>query len=217
MTFRAITPFHIPEDYMNKLSERAFLRPTILTSLVWLTIAPLISLQVYATELDLNISNKSINLQLNTQPPLPQADTSKFDVGAGYIYREGGTKITNLDFHALGQTVLGNMPTSVLIGARVIYFDEDAADGAALALGGGAHIKVPRVPGVGIKVMAHFAPQITAFGDAKDLFRTDLRATYRVIQNADIYAGYRAVHAKIEHSGTQSIDENFHLGFTLIF
>lgn len=177
----------------------------------------LLSQHADATELDLNISDQSINLQVSTQPPLPAGTQSKFAIGAGYIYREGGTKIANLDFHALGQTVLGNMPTTVSIGARGIYFDEDAADGAAVALGGGAHVKIPAVPGMGVKLTTHFAPQITSFGDAENLLLTELRATYRVIQNADIYAGYRVVRARLEDSGSQSIDENLHVGFTLIF
>lgn len=172
---------------------------------------------VAASELDLNISNKSINLQFNTEPPFSVANNSKFEVGAGYIYREGGTKIANLDFHALGQTVLVNMPTTVLIGARAIYFDEDEGDGGGLALGGGAHVKIPQVPGMGVKATGHIAPQITSFGEAERILRTDIRATYRVIQNADIYAGYRAIRARLEDSGSQSVDENIHIGFMLIF
>jgi len=177
----------------------------------------LVNTEAFASELDINISNKSANIQVNTQPPIAAGSNSQFDVGAGYIYREGGVKLINVDFHALGQTVIGNMPTTVNIGARVLYFDDDPADGGGLGLGGGAHVKIPQVPGLGVKASAHFAPQITTFGDSERLIRAEVRTTYRIIQNTDIYAGYRVIRAEDKDGDDYSIDENVHIGFTFIF
>jgi len=185
--------------------------------LVTLVVFPAAIEKVIASELDLNISSKAINVQFDTQARASTRNSAKFHVGAGYIYREGGTKIGNLDFHALGQTAIQNLPTTVFIGARAIYFDEDAGDGAGLALGGGAQINLPQVPGFSVKGTAHFAPQITSLDDLENLFRTDIRANYRIIQNADLYVGYRLIRAKIEDRGSNSVDENVHLGFTFIF
>ena len=186
-------------------------------SSIVLAFALLFSAQLQATELDLNIASRSINGQLNLKIPTRQGTTSEFEAGGGYIYREGGTNIGNIDFHALGQTVISNLPTTARIGARAIYFDKDSANGSALALGGGAQVNIPQVPGLGIRADAHFAPSVTSFGDTDHLFRIDVRTTYRIIQNADVYAGYRVVRAKQDNEETKSVDENVHIGFTLLF
>ncbi|OZG70517.1 hypothetical protein BTA51_25630 [Hahella sp. CCB-MM4] len=166
----------------------------------------------HATELDLNISNKAANAQINMIP-----DSRKFDAGVGYIYHESSTHIFNADFHARGQTAIGNLPTTVGVGVQGTIFDEDNLDGSALGLGGNAHIKIPAVPGLGLKAALHYAPSITSFGDIDRLVRFDSRVTYRIIQNADIYAGYRIVRTKVENAGNETLDENVHLGFTLQF
>lgn len=125
--------------------------------------------------------------------------------------------IANLDLHARGQTALGNFPTTVGIGAQVSLFNEDKADGSAIGLGGYAHVKIPEVPGLGVKAALHFAPSITSFNDLEQFFRADVKVTYRVIQNADIYLGYRSVIGDIRGSGNQSLDENAHVGFMIMF
>jgi len=165
-----------------------------------------------ATELDLNISNKAANVQVNIIP-----NSRKFDAGVGYVYRQSRTHIFNADFHARGQTVLGNLPTTVGVGLQGSLLDEDELDGSALGLGGTVHIKFPSVPGLGLKTAAHYAPSITSFGDIDRLVRFDIRTTYRVIQNADVYAGYRLIRTKVNDSGSETLDENVHLGFALQF
>ncbi|WP_020409632.1 YfaZ family outer membrane protein [Hahella ganghwensis] len=167
---------------------------------------------IQAAELDLNISNKAANAQVNIIP-----NSRKFDAGLGYIYRESSTHIINADFHARGQTAIGNLPTTVGVGIQASTFDEDGLDGTGLGLGGTAHIKFPAVPGLGFKAAAHYAPSITSFGDIDRFVRFDSRVTYRIIQNADIYAGYRIVRTKVENAGSETLDENVHLGFTLQF
>ncbi|MBK8970234.1 MAG: hypothetical protein IPM37_02260 [Hahellaceae bacterium] len=165
-----------------------------------------------ANEFELNISNKSVNGQLTFLNASRQAE-----FGAGYIYREGGMNIANIDIHARGQTALGNFPTTVGIGAQVSMYEEDKIDGGAIGIGGYAHVKIPEVPGLGIKAAAHFAPSITSFNDLEQFFRADVKVTYRVIQNADIYVGYRSVIGDIRGRGNESLDENAHVGFMLMF
>lgn len=167
---------------------------------------------VLADEADINISNKSINAQANFL-----TGSRDIEFGAGYVYREGGTNVVNGDLHARGQTVLGNLPTTVGVGGRLSYLNEDRIDGAALAFGGFAHIKIPEVPGLGFKGSFHLAPSITSFSDVTQFMRTDIRATYRVIQNADVYAGYRNIRAEIAEIRKVTVDEAWHLGFTLHF
>ncbi len=172
-----------------------------------------------ATELDINISNKALNAQVNVMPEIPPAGKGEFDVGVGYLYHEDDNHVLNVDFHARGQTVLANMPTTVRIGARAMTVKEDKTDasGAGIAIGGGIYTNIPQVPGLAFRGNAHIAPSITAFGDLDQLFRIELQTTYRVIQNADVYVGYRNVRAKIDGYGSETLDNSLHVGFTLLF
>jgi hypothetical protein len=179
---------------------------------VYTFLASLLPGLAHASEAEINIGDQSVNGQLTLLTSSKQAE-----FGAGYIYREGGVHIGNIDLHARGQTAIGNLPTTVGIGAQLSFFDENDLDGSALGLGGYAHVKIPEVPGLGIKAAVHFAPSITSFGDTDMFWRTDIKATYRVIQNADIYVGYRNVRADLNESGDHSLDENAHVGFTVMF
>ena len=181
-------------------------------TLVYSMLAGLLPGFAQASEVEINIGNESVNAQVNLLTGTRQAE-----FGGGYIYREGGVHIGNVDLHARGQTALGNLPTTVGIGAQMSFFDEDRLDGYALGLGGYAHLKIPEVPGLGFKAAVHYAPSITTFSDAEQFLRTDLKVTYRVIQNADVYVGYRNVRVDIENQGHRSLDENVHLGFMIIF
>ncbi|WLQ14615.1 YfaZ family outer membrane protein [Hahella aquimaris] len=165
-----------------------------------------------ASELDFNIGDESVNVQVNM---LPQS--RDFETGLGYLYHKGGGHLLNGDLHARGQTAIGNLPTTVGIGAQLDVFTESDVDGSAIALGGYAHIKIPSVPGLGLKVAGHFAPSITSFQDAEQFSRFDVKTTYRVIPNADIYLGYRVIKADIERHDDITLDEGLNVGFALQF
>lgn len=184
---------------------RTFIRPALVGAL-------LAAAQVQADEAEVNIGNKAVNAQLTFLNATREADFS-----LGYIYRKGSIHIGNIDLHARGQTALGNLPTTVGIGAQTAFFDEDKKDGSALALGGYAHVKIPEVPGLGFRAAVHFAPSITTFGDAEQYLRTDLKMTYRVIPNADVHLGFRSVRADIQDRGNESLDDSWNLGFTVQF
>ena len=172
----------------------------------------LASVAVQASEFDFNLSDESANASVTLVPA-----ARSVDFGAGYLYQKGGVHVANVDFHARGRTALGNLPATVGVGVQLNIFDEDPVEGGGVGVGGYTHLKIPNVPGLGVNLSAHFAPSITSFGDADNLFRWDAKLTYRVIQNADIYAGYRQVKTNLEHGPTITINEGPLLGFIMYF
>lgn len=167
----------------------------------------------FATDLDLSLTDDSVKGQVNVFDA--NANTQ---VGAGYTYHEGSRHITNLDVHAQGRTALGNLPTTAGIGMRGIYWDDDRLDGGALGLGGFATINIPDVPGLSFTGMAHFAPDILAFGDSEDMTSLELRGSYRVIRNAEVFAGYRYLNTDFEDfPGDLNLDEGVLAGMKLYF
>ena len=166
----------------------------------------------HASEFDFNISDESVQASLTYVPA-----ARSLDLGVGYIYEEGGTDVGYAEFHARGRTALGNLPTTVGIGLQFNAFDDDKADGTAVAIGGYTHLKIPSVPGLGFNLGAHFAPSITSFGDSDHYLHWDAKFTYRVIQTADIYAGYRQIKLGREHDSVISLAEGAMVGFRLYF
>lgn len=181
-------------------------------SLLALSIAATAATPAMARDLDLSLTNDSAKAQVNF------LDTnSEIQVGAGYTYHEHSRHIFNADLHAQGRTALGNLPTTAGIGMRAIGYSQDHLDGGALALGGFATVNIPDVPGLSVNGSLHYAPSILSFGDSDDLIDIEARVSYRVIRNADVFAGYRYLNTGFEHHGDVNLDEGLMAGMKLFF
>ncbi|WP_369602541.1 YfaZ family outer membrane protein [Hahella sp. SMD15-11] len=165
-----------------------------------------------ANELDTALSNDAVNLDLTLS-----GVGRNIDLNFGYLYHEGSRHLVTAGMHARGQTALGNLPTTVTLGGMIHYASDSPFEGTALALGGSAHIKIPDVPGLGVRTTLYYAPAITSFGDADGLFRFELRGTYRVIRNADVFLGYRTIEFDTEGKQDLNVDEGLFAGLSIKF
>lgn len=179
---------------------------------------PLIALSLaaapaFAADVDLSLTNDSVKGQVNFF-----GNNSDLQLGTGYTYHQGSRHIGNLDFHAQGRTALGNLPATAGIGTRVIGWDDDNLDGGAIALGGFGTLNIPNVPGLSLHGSLHYAPSILSFGDSDELTSLELRASYRVIRNAEVFAGYRYLNTDFEGvSGDLNLDEGVLAGMKIYF
>ncbi|NWN91349.1 hypothetical protein HLV39_07555 [Marinobacter adhaerens] len=173
---------------------------------------------VMASDLDLSLTNDSVKGQVNFF-----GTNNDLQLGAGYTYHEGSRHIGNVDFHAQGRTALGNLPTTAGIGLRAIGWDDDNDyDGGAVGLGGFATINIPDVPGLSFTGGLHYAPTILSFGDSDDMTSVELRGNYRVIRNAELFAGYRYLNTDLDVSGYGhkddiNLDEGVMVGMKIFF
>lgn len=169
---------------------------------------------VMAADVDLSLTNDSVKGQVNFFGP-----NSDLALGTGYTYHEGSRHIANLDFHAQGRTAVGNLPTTAGIGVRAVGWDDDHVDGGALGLGGFATLNVPDVPGLSFTGSAHYAPSILSFGDSDDMSSLELRGSYRVIRNAEVFAGYRYLNTDLDspYRGDINLDEGVMAGMKIFF
>lgn len=167
-----------------------------------------------AADLDLSLTNDSVKGQVNFF-----GVNSDLQLGTGYTYHEGSRHIGNVDFHAQGRTALGNLPTTAGIGLRAIGWDDDNLDGGAVALGGFATVNIPDVPGLSVTGGLHYAPSILSFGDSEDMTSLELRASYRVIRNAEVFAGYRYLNTDLDSPlrGDVNLDEGVMAGMKIFF
>jgi len=180
-------------------------------SLMALTLA---AAPAFAGDVDLSLTNDSVKGQVNFL-----GNNSDTQLGAGYTYHEGSRHIMNLDFHAQGRTALGNLPTTAGIGVRGIGWDDDRLDGGAIGIGGFATVNVPRVPGLSFTGGLHYAPDILAFGDSEDMTSLELRGSYRVIRNAEVFAGYRYLNTDLDapYRGDVDLDEGVMAGIKIYY
>lgn len=168
----------------------------------------------FAGDVDLSLTNDSVKGQVNFF-----GTNDELQIGTGYTYYDGGRDIFNADFHAQGRTAIGNLPTTAGIGMRGFYWDDDGIDGGALALGGYATVNIPAVPGLSVTGGLHYAPRILSFGDSDDLTSLELRASYRVIRNAEVFAGYRYLNTELDSplNGDVDLDEGVMAGMKIFF
>ncbi len=167
-----------------------------------------------ANEFDLRVSDDSIHGNFSVED-----ENSDILFGMGYFYKDEdeAINVVNLDLHAKGRTAMGNLPTTVGLGLQGTYFKEDRFKGSAVGVGGSVRVNLPDVPGMSIETEAHFAPNILAFGDADAFTRFRLQANYRIIQSADISAGYRYLKAGVEDAGHRTFESGMFLGMKLKF
>jgi len=183
---------------------KAFRIPLILLSLA--------STSVFAADADISLTNDSVKGQANFF-----GTNSDMQLGAGYTYHEGGRHIGNIDFHAQGRTALGNLPTTAGLGLRGIGWEDDSLDGGAVGLGGFATVNIPDVPGLSFTGGLHYAPSILSFGDSDAMTSLELRGSYRVIRNAEVFVGYRYLNTDFEGRGDLDLDEGVLAGMKLFF
>lgn len=165
-----------------------------------------------ASDLDLGLTSDSVKGHFNFMNT-----NSELQFGAGYTYHEGSRHILNADFYAQGRTAIGNLPTTAGIGLKGIGWEDDPADGGAIMPGGFATLNVPDAPGLSFTGSLHYAPSILAFGDSDDLTSIEIRTSYRVIRNAEVYAGYRYLNTNFEGPGDLNLDEGLLAGMKLFF
>lgn len=183
-------------------------------SRISLMILSLAAAPAFAGDLDLSLTNDSVKGQVNFF-----GSSNDIQLGTGYTYHEGSRDILNVDFHAQGRTALGNLPTTAGIGMRGIYWDQSRADGGALGLGGFATVNIPDVPGLSFTGALHYAPSILSFGDSDDMTSLELRGSYRVIRNAEVFAGYRYLNTELDRAGggDVNLDEGVMAGMKIFF
>ncbi|HET8802348.1 MAG TPA: YfaZ family outer membrane protein [Marinobacter sp.] len=168
----------------------------------------------FAGDVDLSLTNDSVKGQVNFF-----GTNNDLQLGTGYTYHEGSRHIGNVDFHAQGRTALGNLPTTAGIGIRSIFWEDDRVDGGAVGLGGYATVNIPRVPGLSLTGGLHYAPSILSFGDSDDMTSLELRGSYRVIRNAEVFAGYRYLNTELDSPfrGDVNLDEGVMAGMKIFF
>ncbi len=144
--------------------------------------------------------------------------SDELSMGLGYTYHNGSRHIANFDFHAQGRTAIGNMPATVGVGVRTMYFRDSPIEGGALAPGGYINLNIPDVPGLSLNGTLHGSPTVLSFSDSEGMINLETTVNYRVIRNAEFFAGYRFVNTQLDDGMDDvRLDEGFLGGLKILF
>lgn len=165
--------------------------------------------------LEANLNNESI-----------QFEYDRAVTGAQNLHINGGILYTEQDEDSASVFTIGfqgvetdNRTFRAGVGTRLYgYSAPGSTSGLALAFGGLFYHIVPGASHISLGGYGWVAPQVTSFGDTEYLYEAGARVAYRVIQNTDVFLGYRYLHLKSDDgSFNDPIEDGFHLGFRLNF
>lgn len=172
----------------------SLIRPACLSAALFTAFAGM----AHADSVDLSLTNDSVRGEYSF------TDASEELGGAlGYTYHDGSRHLATADLHAQGRTAIQNIPMTVGLGVRNMYFDDGDRDidGGATAPGAFVRVNVPEVPGLSVGGSLYLSPSILSYGDADGMRHTDATISYRLIRNSEVFAGYRYVGADLDGPG----------------
>ena len=102
---------------------------------------------------------------------------------------------------------------------KLVYFDLDGADldGSALALGGFFRHTLSSANLVSIRADLFYAPSVVSFGDSDRYLELSVRAEYKLMERADLFAGIRKIEIGLEDFNDADIDEGAFAGLVIHF
>ncbi|NNF61490.1 MAG: hypothetical protein HKN06_09210 [Gammaproteobacteria bacterium] len=144
----------------------------------------------------------------------------KLEADAGWLHHQDRGDVISVSLGRVGEAGGGQQSITAAIGGRLYALDPELSgpgqDGFALGVGGFFRMKLAGYDRIGFSGHGYFAPDVLAFGDAKDMVEIAGRITYSVLREADIYLGARYVKAGFEGTDAR-FDNGLHIGIRLEF
>ncbi len=168
-----------------------------------------------ADSLDINVNDDAARLTFTR--PFKQ-DTLQWD--AGWMHHQDRGDVGHLGLHLKGKATVVKPEINAGLGGKFFWHDPDRStddDGYSLALGGFFSYTFPQYNRFGVGGHLYFAPDVLSFSDAEQYREIEVRGTYNVIQDADIYIAYRNIYAEYDDGSDVTLDTGFNIGIRIRF
>jgi len=165
----------------------------------------LLSNVVYGESVQLGLSDHSVELRYASQVN-EQGKTE-----ASWMHHEDNGDLVGLGFYGTGD----HQAFTAKIGGKLFLTDVDGPDGYGIALGGNVVWHV--ADKVSLEGGAHYAPDVTAFGDVEHLKEFYVQAAFQLMPSAQVFVGYRDVDVDIEDIGDVELHDGGYAGISVIF
>lgn len=171
-----------------------------------------------ARSLEANLSNDTVQVELDTQIP----NNPSLYINASLLYTEehknNSALVGTVGFQGVETD---NATYRAAVGGRAYFYDYGSLSGTAVAFGGLFYHTIPGAQRLSAGGYGWYAPKVTSFGDTEQIYELGGRVAFRVIQNTDIFAGYRYLKVKNNKYGNNSfnkaLEKGLHVGFRLNF
>lgn len=155
-----------------------------------------------ANDIELSISDELIDLRFTND--FEQDFHGKLALMHSDV-DDGGINInTNyLNYQFFTQDTVGRF--DLQLGARVFWLDVEDEDGFGVALGVGAVTELIDKLTVGVDI--YYTPDVISSGDIENTLDIDFRLGYQMLENGQIYLGYRQFEADFEEGDVDIYDD----------
>lgn len=179
-----------------------------------LMISALASNAADAAYFDLNLSNKSAQARYATV--IGGSTLGRTESSVSFLFTDSSKYV--VDFGLLVIDVAGSKSPGleVGVGPKFYFADGDNGQAVTIGLGGQLRYKIPGLPRVNFGLDAYYAPNIVSFADASNMYEFGLRLGYEILPTADVYTGYRRIHANYD-KGEETLDESVIFGLKISF
>ena len=174
-----------------------------------------LALPAAADTLDINLSGDAA--QVAFIKPLPREG---LEAGGSLMHHEDDGNILAGDLHLVDRPEPGRNSLVLGIGGKIPYINDDhrSADGAALAIGGKLRWTLPDYNRAGVAGGLYYAPSATSVHDIDGYQEYSVRGEFRLLEDADIYLGYRRIELSYDASaGDRNFEDGVYAGFNIDF
>lgn len=172
-------------------------------------------LAVQAASLDINVGNETVGLAY-----MGAFSNSELNVNISGMHHQDKQNVLTAGISVVEYV---DRESHIGLGANVYTFDTPKIDGNGIALGGFFRQDLGFVPHLGLGAQAYFGPSIVSMDSADDFFDATVRLEYQLIQQANVYVGYRKIkvylddETKAKTNSDGKIDNSWILGMRLVF
>lgn len=170
----------------------------------------------HAGGLEVYLSDKTAQIQFMTDAGVIALPGAEMSLGLFYSDRED--YMGTFGLKASGSPA-GEQPLTFGLGGKAYVGSIDRPDQSfqAIALGAEARYTIPANMPMAIAADIHFAPKVTSFGDADELFDFGVRYELEVTPGAFGFVGYRRLMLDLDEDSSYKVDDRLHLGVRFSF
>ncbi len=175
------------------------------------------SLAVQGRSLDVNLNNDTAQFNLSIFP----AGSTRFgetQIGMGLLYTTDDDYVGSVGIMVVGQTGSGSPGLDAGVGLRLFGGNtEKDNDFLSVTLSGLLNYSPPTLDRLKVGVYIDYSPRIVTFMDGDSFIHYGLRLGYQILQQAQVYVGYRNMELDVPGKADDSISEGAFIGMAFDF
>ena len=166
-----------------------------------------------AANLDFNLASNAVDANFSNN----LTDTG-LEWTAGFLHHSDRADVGDVGLDLVGNASPVGSPLIFGVGGKFLYIAPQGIDnGEALAVGAHFRYTWPYFNRFGIGGELYYAPNIVSFQNVDRFWEGRVTLNYQVLQQGDVYVGYRYVSAAFGSGPNATLDSSVIVGLSLNF